>query len=134
MKDFSDSETVNTTWALILGFLIWDVWKEQNNRIFKDKSSSTQSIIAQILKLLKETVNIHPKKPPKKPPGHHNAHILELLGLQSLVPQGTSKIKKRISAGKAFWQPPPKGFLKFNIDGVSKGNPGDAGYGGVIKR
>jgi len=29
-------------------------------------------------------------------------------------------------------QLPPLGFLKFNIDGASKGNPGVAGYGGAI--
>jgi len=52
-KDFSDNETVNTALALIPGFLIWDVWKERNNRIFKDKFGSAQSIIAQILKQLK---------------------------------------------------------------------------------
>lgn len=26
-KDFSDNETVNSAWALIPGFLIWNVWK-----------------------------------------------------------------------------------------------------------
>lgn len=40
---------------------------------------------------------------------------------------------KHTSKGKSFWQPPPHGFLKFNIDGASKGSPGDAGYGGVIR-
>lgn len=34
---------------------------------------------------------------------------------------------------KDFWQPPPPGFLKFNIDGASKGNLGVVGYGGVIR-
>jgi len=28
--------------------MIWDVWKECNNRIFKNRNGSTQSIIAQI--------------------------------------------------------------------------------------
>lgn len=56
-RDFSDNETVNTACALIPRFLIWNVWKELNNRIFTDKSGSAQSITAQILKQLKETVN-----------------------------------------------------------------------------
>ena len=34
---------------------------------------------------------------------------------------------------KDFWHPPPKGHLKYNIDGASKGNLGTAGYGGVLK-
>ena len=38
-----------------------------------------------------------------------------------------------IIVGKDFWQPPPHGILKFNIDGTSKGNPGMVGFGGVIR-
>ena len=30
------------------------------------------------------------------------------------------------------WLPPPEGTFKLNIDGVAKGNPSPAGYGGVI--
>lgn len=83
-KDFSDNQTVNIAWTLIPGFLIWDLWKERNNRIFKDKSSSTQSIMAQILRHLKETVNALLKQPLEKPPCHQDAHILGLLGSSRL--------------------------------------------------
>ncbi|CAK9183935.1 unnamed protein product, partial [Ilex paraguariensis] len=30
------------------------------------------------------------------------------------------------------WSPPPSGFLKLNVDGASKGNPGRAGAGAVL--
>ena len=30
------------------------------------------------------------------------------------------------------WVPPPRGCLKLNFDGSSKGNPGPAGFGGII--
>eukprot|EP00253_Pinus_taeda_P032242 PITA_32242 len=40
---------------------------------------------------------------------------------------------KHTLEGKAFWQLPSQGLLKFNIDGASKANPGDTGYGGVIR-
>jgi len=39
----------------------------------------------------------------------------------------------KTTAGKDIWQPPPHGFLKINIDGASKGNPGMARFGGVIR-
>jgi len=39
----------------------------------------------------------------------------------------------KTTAGKNIWQPPPHGFLKINIDMVSKGNLGMAGFGGVIR-
>jgi len=47
--------------------------------------------------------------------------------------QALKKEAKYTSEGKDFWQPPPHGFLKFNIDGSSKGNHGDVGYEGVIR-
>ena len=31
------------------------------------------------------------------------------------------------------WNPPPKGFLKLNFDGASKGNPGKVGYGFILR-
>lgn len=31
------------------------------------------------------------------------------------------------------WTPPPLGWVKMNLDITSKGNPGKAGYGGVIR-
>jgi len=39
----------------------------------------------------------------------------------------------QINGGKDFWQPPPHGFLKVNINGASKGNPGMASFGGVTR-
>ena len=32
-----------------------------------------------------------------------------------------------------YWNPPPEGTFKLNIDGAAKGNPVPAGYGGVIR-
>lgn len=32
------------------------------------------------------------------------------------------------------WIPPPEGFLKFNVDGSSKGNPGASGIGGLLRK
>jgi hypothetical protein len=31
------------------------------------------------------------------------------------------------------WSPSPQGFLKLNFDGASKGNPGEAYYGGLFR-
>eukprot|EP00253_Pinus_taeda_P024480 PITA_24480 len=81
------------------GFLIWNVWKEHNNRIFKEKASPVSNILKLVLKQLKEIV-----------------HILGGAATE-----------------KSSWQPPSHGLLKFNIDRASKGNLGEAGYGGVLR-
>jgi ribonuclease HI len=39
----------------------------------------------------------------------------------------------QIQVGVNTWVPPPTGFIKLNFDGASKGNPGLAGAGGVIR-
>jgi len=38
-RNFSNNETINKAWALTPSFLIWNVWKECNNRIFKNKKN-----------------------------------------------------------------------------------------------
>lgn len=62
-KIFFDNEIINRAWALILGFLIWDVWKEWNNRVFKNRQGSLVNIMAQILRHLKETMGALIKNP-----------------------------------------------------------------------
>jgi ribonuclease HI len=39
----------------------------------------------------------------------------------------------QLSLGEHNWKPPPKGSLKLNFDGASKGNPGRTSMGGVIR-
>jgi hypothetical protein len=38
-----------------------------------------------------------------------------------------------MARGKEKWEPPPQGFIKLNYDGASKGNPGQAGAGGLFR-
>eukprot|EP00253_Pinus_taeda_P035376 PITA_35376 len=39
-----DSEILNGLWNIILGIVIWNIWKERNRRIFKNQSSTTEEI------------------------------------------------------------------------------------------
>ena len=75
-KDFSGNEIINKASTLVPGFIIWDVLKECNGRIFNNKTGSTQNIIAKILRQLKDTVGALMWKLPKNPPLPQDAHIL----------------------------------------------------------
>lgn len=90
-KNFSDNEIVNKALDLTPSFLIWDVWKERNNRIFKNRKGSSQSIMAQILRQLNETVGTLIKTPPENQPKDTDVQILIQLGLQGPIPKGKTK-------------------------------------------
>ena len=48
--------------------------------------------------------------------------------------QATSpKMKKEDQRSNVKWKAPLRGWIKGNFDGVSKGNPGKASYGGVLR-
>jgi len=64
-KNFSGNEIMNKASDLVLGFLTWDVWKERNNKILKNRKGSPQNIMAHILRQLKETVGTLIKNPPR---------------------------------------------------------------------
>eukprot|EP00253_Pinus_taeda_P013096 PITA_13096 len=104
-----------------------------NNRIFKGKASPVNNILKLILKQLKETIHILGGVTTGKPIRKREAKILEKLELKVNLPCGSIQINKNTSAEKTFWQPPSQGFVKFNIDGTSKGNSREAGYGGVMR-
>jgi len=40
---------------------------------------------------------------------------------------------RSINTKKDSWTAPPKHTFKLNFDGVSKGNPGKVGYGGIFR-
>lgn len=66
--NFSDYEILNSAWALKPSFIIWNVWKERNKRIFKEEKNPPYRLFETILTQLKETmgfiVHNHPKNPP----------------------------------------------------------------------
>ena len=64
-----------------------------------------------------------------------DAEMVGRFGIQGIslalacVRRGRHVKKKVQRMGK--WLPPPDGFVKINMDGSSRGNPGSAGIGGI---
>lgn len=132
-NNFSDNEVLNSSWELLLSFIIWNVWKERNKRIFKEVKTASLSLVELIVKQLKETFGTTVRILPKIPPSVEELRILQLLDMQGVIPQGIDKKESMRDNVEEFWHPPPDGFLKYNIDGASKGNSGEAGFGGVLR-
>jgi len=88
---------------LVLGFVIWNIWKECNMWIFKNKAREPRLIINYILIQLKETVRVILRSNPSNPPLPHEVHILTNLGLQSTNPQGLKKDVRKINTRDRGW-------------------------------
>jgi ribonuclease HI len=58
--------------------------------------------------------------------------ILDGWNLPSII-QTQGKTIHRQVISPISWSPPPPGFLKLNFDGASRGNPGPAGLGAVLR-
>jgi len=70
---------------------------------------------------------------PENPPSASEWRVLCQLGLQTFIPQSLGGKNLFRDSELDFWQPAPKGFLKFNIDRASKGNLGTSGHGEVLR-
>eukprot|EP00253_Pinus_taeda_P002721 PITA_02721 len=108
---------------------LWDTFASICQKTDKGK----ESIINTILKQHKETVGTTVRNLPNNPPSEADKRILRQLGMQRFIPQGLNRKVIIEETKKEFWHPPPKSFLKYNIDGASKGNLGVAGFGGVLR-
>lgn len=113
--------------------IIWNVWKERNKRIFKDEKTSPLRLLDLILKQIRETISTTIRNYPKNPPTENEMRTLRQLRMQEIITNGLSGREGKLGKDKVLWQPPPKGYLKCNMDSASKGNPGIDGYAGVLR-
>jgi len=131
--NFLDHEIINSAWTLTPSFIIWNVWKDRNKRIFKEEKNPPYLPFETILKQLKETVGPSVCKHHNNPPSALENNILKQQGMQDIIPQGFNRKVIVRDREQDFWHPPQDGYLKFNIDGAAKGNQGLAGYGGILR-
>jgi len=132
-RNYAKNGFLNFAWAFTPYFIIWNVSKERNKRIFKNGKSSPHSLFDLILKQLRDTVSSIVHNIPKNPPSNNEQRTLRHLGLQGIIPEGENRRDTARVIEKDFSQPPPKGFLKYNTNGASNGNSGTARYGGVLR-
>jgi ribonuclease HI len=127
------SPYLNHIWQLLPGFVLWQVWKERNRRIFRSTSIPWQQCWRYCHRNIMETLHLRNWSsvdltcPPSELPILR--YWLQPPSLQTLPsPPVTNP-----SSSPSSWSPPPEDFIKLNFDGASKGNPGAAGYGVVFR-
>jgi len=102
---------VHASWPILFATAVWWLWKWRNKRCFEDPEFMPVNPSCFIRSKAKETISAFNKSNP-------------------LI---ANPIAKGISESLIQWFPPPEGWVKLNVDGASKGNPGLAGAGGLLR-
>ena len=91
-------------WIILFPFVIWLLWKERNNVVFKGQNFR---------------------------PGVHNEALFQALEFLHYVMDPKTPGSRRMI--QIRWEKPSPGWVCLNIDGSALGNPGRAGCGGIIR-
>jgi ribonuclease HI len=123
---------LNLIWDLLPGFTLWQIWKERNKRIFHSQSSPPDATWTKVRAQVTETVR---NKSWTEKDWQCNPE--EQIILHNWQLDLTNHLSARSPTvplvSPTTWTPPPAHFIKVNFDGASKGNPGPAGYGTVLR-
>lgn len=109
--------------VLLPCFILWQVWKARNGYRFHSQSFSPDAVIFQVGSDLRLAGSAFGFKPPQL------RRVLDprfLEGLRVLVPP-------RRPVRFITWMRPPPGVVKLTVDGCSRGNPGMAASGGILR-
>lgn len=97
-----------TLWKFSFPHLCWDLWKERNNIIFRDKDSPSWVVGQKNIKAIKK--NFLAQNGGKGDFNISNPII-------------NSSMKDMSKREGAVWMSPSMGWLKAKFDGAAKGNP-----------
>jgi len=124
---------LNKICRLLPGFILWKIWKERNQRIFKSATRNWQEVWATIHSNIKETISLHPWMDQDLNCPMNECIILNSWKLQ-LHPLTTSPYTNaNHKPSPTLWEALETGCHKLNFDGASKGNPGPESYGAIIR-
>lgn len=102
-------------------FIIWEIWKARNRYRFDDKSMSADAIIEELKCKLSDIYLAHKLKLQRGP-------LLEKFTIFSVLVAKLHHIAIPVE-----WVPLDAPLAKLNSDDASKGNPGIAGAGGLLR-
>jgi len=103
--------SAHSMWSTFFTTAVWWIWKWRNVRRFEDLDFKPFDPSLFIHNKAKEITVVFNTKNPLMP-----------------VPIGRVRTESLIQ-----WVAPPKQWIKLNVDGTSKGNPGVAGAGGILR-
>ena len=128
------NKIVNRLWELFPDFTIWEIGKTRNKQTFKNKARKLEEIWNSIETHMKETTSLHSWSQEEFVVEISERSILHAFGLEEIPQYNSIAHSHLVHVSIPFFRnAPPAGSFKLNVDGVTKGNPGPTGYGGVIR-
>jgi hypothetical protein len=129
---------VSILWQTLPRFILWGLWLERNSRIFREKERNPPQVATRIRSLFKDWASNH-----TFPPNSRKMDDKEEQWCAQFHLPNHNGIKSP-SLSQAFWElrHGKEDFDKWkrdrkchilSFDGASKGNPGQAGGGGLIE-
>ena len=99
-------------WKCIPFAILWSIWKERNDRIFKGSQTAVEDTVPLVTLRLSKWLLCKIE--------------FSNLKLDDIAQDWKVYMMSGPSKGKVIvsWSPPPIGSLKFNVDGATRGKPG----------
>ncbi|KAH9291439.1 hypothetical protein KI387_043370, partial [Taxus chinensis] len=111
-------------WKITLPHLLWGLWKIRNDSVFRDQKPLIVVAKRKILAAIKENLKLFKGKT-KNPCPKWEQEVLDKFTY--------SPVKIKSPGKNVYWIRPMGNTIKINFDGASKGNPGQAGGGGILR-
>ncbi|KAL8158946.1 LOW QUALITY PROTEIN: hypothetical protein V2J09_000483 [Rumex salicifolius] len=97
-------------WSTLFGNTIWYVWKHRNRVVFEQAQDDAARLVKCIWAASLEYITVNQGR------------------RRALALQATTNVNRPV-----HWSPPPAGWVKLNVDACSRGNPGPATIGGILR-
>eukprot|EP00253_Pinus_taeda_P023191 PITA_23191 len=115
---------LNTLWQIILGIVMWNIWKERNRRIFKNQAMDLEQVWIIIHKNIQETLSTKCWSQEDFPSNNKQQVIWNNWQIHIQYSYSSTGNSVRQQDTPTNWSPPPTNTYMLNFDGASKGNPG----------
>ncbi|KAK2658712.1 hypothetical protein Ddye_005245 [Dipteronia dyeriana] len=109
-------------WSFLFSVVVWTIWESMNEKVFKDGAAN----VSQAEDMVCFRVAWWFKNLGKGSSDSITTLIWKIK--EGCINSTITKSRKAVE-----WVPPPNGSFKFNVDGLTRGSPFQAGIGGVLR-